>query len=112
MRNRTAFRLHHHRKTVRERRDFLPRAGGETPTRRVGLLAARVFTIESDPGKRVFVINGAGIVTAEEIAQAAQELGLKAYRQMIFERFPRTGIPYVFESLSEYDDYLKLLIDR
>ena len=36
--------------------------------------------------------------------------GLKAYRQMIFERFPRTGIPDAFESLSEYEDYLKLLV--
>ena len=39
-----------------------------------------------------------------------QNTGLKAYRQMIFERFPRTGIPDAFESLSEYDDYLKLLV--
>jgi carboxylate-amine ligase len=38
-----------------------------------------------------------------------QNTGLKAYRQMIFERFPRTGIPDAFESLSEYEDYLKLL---
>jgi carboxylate-amine ligase len=29
-----------------------------------------------------------------------QNTGLKAYRQMIFERFPRTGIPDAFESLS------------
>jgi len=29
---------------------------------------------------------------------------------MIFERFPRTGIPDAFESLSEYEDYLKLLV--
>jgi carboxylate-amine ligase len=36
--------------------------------------------------------------------------GLKAYRQMIFERFPRTGIPDAFESLSEYEDYLRLLV--
>ena len=36
--------------------------------------------------------------------------GLKAYRQMIFERFPRTGIPDAFESLSEYEDYLELLV--
>src|ERR1700732_3532041 len=40
-----------------------------------------------------------------------QNTGLKAYRQMIFERFPRTGIPDAFESLSEYEDYLKLLVD-
>ena len=36
--------------------------------------------------------------------------GLKAYRQMIFDRFPRTGIPDAFESLSQYEDYLKLLV--
>jgi glutamate---cysteine ligase / carboxylate-amine ligase len=39
-----------------------------------------------------------------------QNTGLKAYRQMIFERFPRTGIPDAFDSLSEYDDYLELLV--
>jgi carboxylate-amine ligase len=39
-----------------------------------------------------------------------QNTGLKAYRQMIFERFPRTGIPDAFESLSEYEDYLELLV--
>src|SRR5438477_341012 len=39
-----------------------------------------------------------------------QNTGLKAYRQMIFERFPRTGIPDAFESLSEYEDYLALLV--
>jgi glutamate---cysteine ligase / carboxylate-amine ligase len=39
-----------------------------------------------------------------------QNTGLKAYRQMIFERLPRTGIPDAFQSLSEYEDYLKLLV--
>jgi carboxylate-amine ligase len=39
-----------------------------------------------------------------------ENTGLKAYRQMIFERFPRTGIPDTFESLAEYEDYLKLLV--
>ncbi|MEO6872199.1 MAG: carboxylate-amine ligase [Chthoniobacterales bacterium] len=39
-----------------------------------------------------------------------QNTGLKAYRQMIFQRFPRSGIPDAFESLSEYEDYLKLLV--
>jgi glutamate---cysteine ligase / carboxylate-amine ligase len=39
-----------------------------------------------------------------------QNTGLKAYRLMIFERFPRSGIPDAFESLSEYEDYLKLLV--
>ncbi len=39
-----------------------------------------------------------------------ENTGLKAYRQMIFERFPRTGIPDIFQSLSEYEDYLALLV--
>ena len=39
-----------------------------------------------------------------------QNTGLKAYRQMIFERLPRTGIPDAFQSLSEYEDYWKLLV--
>jgi carboxylate-amine ligase len=39
-----------------------------------------------------------------------QNTGLKAYRQMLFERLPRTGIPDAFESLSEYEDYLKILV--
>ena len=39
-----------------------------------------------------------------------QNTGLKAYRQMIFERLPRTGIPDAFQSLGEYEDYLKLLV--
>ena len=36
--------------------------------------------------------------------------GFKGYRLKVFERFPRTGVPDAFESLSEYEDYLKLLV--
>ncbi len=36
--------------------------------------------------------------------------GLKSYRSKIFDRFPRTGIPDHFGSLSEYDNYIKLLV--
>jgi carboxylate-amine ligase len=36
--------------------------------------------------------------------------GLKGYRLKVFERFPRTGMPDAFESLSEYEDYCKLLV--
>jgi len=39
-----------------------------------------------------------------------QNTGLKGYRLKVFERFPRTGIPDSFDSLSEYDDYCKLLV--
>src|SRR5436309_6347834 len=36
--------------------------------------------------------------------------GFKSYRSKVFDRFPRTGIPDHFQSLAEYDNYLKLLI--
>src|ERR1700741_2807854 len=39
-----------------------------------------------------------------------QDTGLKGYRLKVFERFPRTGIPDAFESLSEYEDYCELLV--
>src|SRR5437764_9300709 len=39
-----------------------------------------------------------------------QNTGFKAYRHNIFERFPLTGIPDVFDSPSDYDDSLELLV--
>jgi carboxylate-amine ligase len=36
--------------------------------------------------------------------------GFKSYRSKVFDRFPRTGIPDHFQSLAEYDSYIKLLI--
>src|ERR1041385_7398191 len=39
-----------------------------------------------------------------------RDTGLKGYRLKVFERFPRTGIPDAFESLSEYEDYCALLV--
>ncbi len=36
--------------------------------------------------------------------------GFKSYRSKVFDRFPRTGIPDYFSSLSEYDNYINLLV--
>ena len=36
--------------------------------------------------------------------------GLKSFRTTVFRRFPRTGIPDVFESWSEYENFVNLLI--
>lgn len=36
--------------------------------------------------------------------------GYKSFRTKVFDKFPRTGIPEVFESIEAYDKYLKLLI--
>lgn len=38
------------------------------------------------------------------------ETGLKSYRSEIFKKFPRTDIPDYFQSWSEYENYVKLLI--
>ncbi len=36
--------------------------------------------------------------------------GFKSFRTKVFDKFPRTGIPDYFDSLSEYDNYINLLI--
>ncbi len=37
--------------------------------------------------------------------------GLESYRSRLFSRFPRTGIPDIYNSLSEYKQYYKFLLD-
>jgi carboxylate-amine ligase len=39
------------------------------------------------------------------------DTGLKSYRTAVFRRFPRTGIPDRFESWSEYQEYVDLLVE-
>jgi carboxylate-amine ligase len=36
--------------------------------------------------------------------------GLKSYRTTVFRRFPRTGVPEQFDSWSEYENFVNLLI--
>jgi carboxylate-amine ligase len=36
--------------------------------------------------------------------------GFKSFRSKVFDKFPRTGIPGVFNSYSEYENYVKLLV--
>src|SRR3989442_3978813 len=40
-----------------------------------------------------------------------RDTGLKSYRTMVFRRFPRTGIHDRFESWSEYQEYINLLVE-
>ena len=40
----------------------------------------------------------------------ARSTGLKSYRQIIWQRFPRTGIPPEFSSWDEYENYVELLV--
>ncbi|TDH28070.1 carboxylate-amine ligase [Segetibacter sp. 3557_3] len=36
--------------------------------------------------------------------------GYKSFRTKVFDKFPRTGIPDHFESIEDYDNYIKLLV--
>ncbi len=36
--------------------------------------------------------------------------GFKSFRSKVFDKFPRTGIPDVFQSLAQYENYINLLI--
>lgn len=36
--------------------------------------------------------------------------GFKSFRSKVFDKFPRTGIPGMFDSISEYDNYINLLV--
>jgi carboxylate-amine ligase len=36
--------------------------------------------------------------------------GFKSFRTKVFDKFPRTGIPDYFESIEEYDNYIKVLV--
>jgi carboxylate-amine ligase len=36
--------------------------------------------------------------------------GFKSFRSKVFDKFPRTGIPGVFENLAEYESYVNLLV--
>lgn len=38
------------------------------------------------------------------------ESGLKSYRCKVFDKFPRTNIPDLYQSWSEFENYIKLLI--
>jgi carboxylate-amine ligase len=40
-----------------------------------------------------------------------RDTGLKSYRTTVFRRFPRTGVPDHFNSWSEYENYIQLLVD-
>ncbi len=39
-----------------------------------------------------------------------RKTGFKSYRQEVFVKFPRTGIPSYFNSVSEFDEYINVLI--
>ena len=62
-----------------------------------------------EPGTRYFLPHLFALSTNSPF-WLGRDTGFKGYRLKVFENFPRTGIPDAFESISEYEDYLKLLV--
>ena len=70
-----------------------------------------------DPELRVEVMNEARYFLPHLLAISTSSpfwltrvTGLKSYRQIIWQRFPRTGIPPEFSSYDEYENFVELLV--
>jgi len=70
-----------------------------------------------DPELRIEVMNEARYFLPHLLAISTSSpfwltrvTGLKSYRQIIWQRFPRTGIPPEFSSYDEYENFVELLI--
>ena len=70
----------------------------------------RALTIELMNEARYFLPHLLALSTSSPFWMG-HDTGLKSYRTTVFRRFPRTGIPDRFQSWSEYQDYVNLLIE-
>ena len=70
----------------------------------------RALTIELMNEARYFLPHLLALSTSSPFWMG-HDTGLKSYRTTVFRRFPRTGIPDRFQSWSEYQDYVNLLVE-
>ena len=70
----------------------------------------RALTIELMNEARYFLPHLLALSTSSPFWMG-HDTGLKSYRTTVFRRFPRTGIPDRFESWSEYQEYVNLLVE-
>src|SRR5438067_6457161 len=70
----------------------------------------RTTTIDLLNEARYFLPHLLALSTSSPFWQG-RDTGLKSYRTTVFRRFPRSGIPDHFNSWSEYEEYLQLLVD-
>jgi len=69
----------------------------------------RMSTIELLNEARYFLPHLLALSTSSPFWQG-RDTGLKSYRTTVFRRFPRSGIPDQFDSWSEYEEYLTMLV--
>ncbi len=70
----------------------------------------RTSTIELLNEARYFLPHLLALSTSSPFWQG-RDTGLKSYRTTVFRRFPRSGIPDHFDSWSEYEEYLNMLVE-
>jgi carboxylate-amine ligase len=70
----------------------------------------RNATIELLNEARYFLPHLLALSTSSPFWQG-RDTGLKSYRTTVFRRFPRSGIPDQFDSWSEYEAYLDMLVE-
>src|SRR6476619_2881229 len=70
----------------------------------------RSTTIDLMNEARYFLPHLLALSTSSPFWQG-RDTGLKSYRTTVFRRFPRSGIPDHFNSWSEYEEYLQLLVE-
>jgi carboxylate-amine ligase len=70
----------------------------------------RTTTIDLLNEARYFLPHLLALSTSSPFWQG-RDTGLKSYRTTVFRRFPRSGIPDHFNSWSEYEEYLELLVE-
>src|SRR3954468_1353056 len=70
----------------------------------------RTSTIELLNEARYFLPHLLALSTSSPFWQG-RDTGLKSYRTTVFRRFPRSGIPDEFDSWSQYEAYLDMLVE-
>ncbi|HEX7100066.1 MAG TPA: carboxylate-amine ligase [Acidimicrobiia bacterium] len=86
--------------------------------RRLVICGMHVHVGIDDPDLRIDLMNQVRYFLPHILALSAsspfwtgRETGLKCYRLSVFQTMPRTGIPEEFNSWSEYERHVKVLID-
>jgi carboxylate-amine ligase len=70
----------------------------------------KASTIELLNEARYFLPHLLALSTSSPFWQG-RDTGLKSYRTTVFRRFPRSGIPDEFDSWSEYEAYIDMLVE-
>ena len=82
------------------------------------IFGLHVHVAVEDPQTRIQIMNAVRYFLPHIFALSVnspfwcgENTGWKSYRAKVFERFPRTGLPELFDRLSDYEEYVQTLIN-